>query len=189
MKHVHFLFFQITIHGIAKLLCVKDLEVPMLSVSVDIDPTSTGVESGTTLPHKKRNSVLNNTYVTAEKLRADNRLGLTPETTTLLHKHMTNGSDKHHDQDDHSITMKRVGSGVMMEDVNTLDDIRCQMVEVKSALLRLENSSGEKMLRQRMSLMTNKEWRNVGVVLDRFFFVIYLFLNGISLAVLFPKPT
>ncbi len=60
--------------------------------------------------------------------------------------------------------------------------------EIKKSVHRMEINYEQKRKSQAEARLNLSEWRSVALVLDRFFFVIYLLLITMSLVVLFPKP-
>ena len=66
--------------------------------------------------------------------------------------------------------------------------LQSEVVAIKQSLDRMETKFAEKTARTNFVNMAAKEWKECAMVLDRFFFVIYLILIGVSLTVFFPRP-
>ena len=63
-----------------------------------------------------------------------------------------------------------------------------QFKELRRSIERFEAKADARVQKQRKEYIFSLEWRTVGLILDRFFFYIYIGLIGISLAVFFPRP-
>lgn len=63
-----------------------------------------------------------------------------------------------------------------------------QLNDIKNAMSRIEMVSFESLRKEKQSKEIRAEWCRLALVLDRFFFIIFLGLIVLSLVVLFPKP-
>ena len=67
----------------------------------------------------------------------------------------------------------------------TLEAIRVEIEKTRNAIERLERSMSKEDHQMAEVLW---EWRSIAVVMDRFFFVLYVILIALSLALFFPRP-
>lgn len=66
--------------------------------------------------------------------------------------------------------------------------IESQMKEMRHALIHIKNSLAERQGIDYKTKIIANAWRDVALVLDRFFFLVYIILIVVSLITLFPRP-
>ncbi len=66
--------------------------------------------------------------------------------------------------------------------------VELQVAEIRRTMQRIEMRLDEKYHKLAHEASISGEWKAVGTVLDRFFFVIYIILIGASIVVFFPRP-
>ena len=71
---------------------------------------------------------------------------------------------------------------------SSLSLLQSEVVAIKRSLDRMETKLAEKTANTNYHNMAAKEWKECAMVLDRFFFVVYLLLIAVSLTVFFPRP-
>ena len=69
-----------------------------------------------------------------------------------------------------------------------LGNLEHQFSEVKKVIQRMEMKLEQKVVLSREEALNVREWKACAMVLDRFFFILYVFLIAMSLIVLFPRP-
>ena len=69
-----------------------------------------------------------------------------------------------------------------------LGNLENQFSEVRKTMHRIESRFEQKMILQREETLNVREWKACAMVLDRFFFILYVLLIALSLFVLFPRP-
>jgi hypothetical protein len=66
-----------------------------------------------------------------------------------------------------------------------LDD---QVRDIRRSLHQLKTTFAERIPRSARTHSLCRQWRDVALVLDRLFFIMYIILIVVSLSVLFPRP-
>ncbi len=66
--------------------------------------------------------------------------------------------------------------------------VELQVAEIRRTMQRIELRLEERQSRQARDASISGEWKAVGTVLDRFFFVIYIVLIIASIFIFFPRP-
>ncbi len=87
---------------------------------------------------------------------------------------------------------KRSSTALLISDKQSSSEeivhLQQEVVAIKHSLNRMEAKMEEKEAAQTSSHLAAKEWKECAMVMDRFFFVLYLILIAVSLAFFFPKP-
>ena len=82
------------------------------------------------------------------------------------------------------------GVGVTSMDYRPSDEtLQEQLADIRRNLHRLEQRLEVKSQREMAAHAVLMQWKSVALVLDRAFFVFYVLLIAVSLAVLFPRPS
>lgn len=63
-----------------------------------------------------------------------------------------------------------------------------QVLEIRKTLQHMDMQLMENMSIKKETLLNAKEWRSIAIVLDRIFFILYVFAIGSSLGIMFPRP-
>ena len=63
-----------------------------------------------------------------------------------------------------------------------------QMKEMRKTLAHIKSNMVEKAVTEYNNSQCIKEWRDVSLVMDRVFFIVYIILIVVSLITLFPRP-
>ena len=66
--------------------------------------------------------------------------------------------------------------------------VELQVAEIRRTMQRIETRLDERYNQQAEEASVSGEWKAVGTVLDRFFFIIYIILIGASIVIFFPRP-
>ena len=86
---------------------------------------------------------------------------------------------------------QKLANGTMestLRDPVPSSSLEIQVTEIRKSLQRLEMRMEENDKVRKEQYLTALEWRSIASVLDRLFFIIYILLIGLSLAVFFPRP-
>ena len=62
------------------------------------------------------------------------------------------------------------------------------MAEIRRTMQRIEMRLDERYNLQAHEASVSGEWKAVGTVLDRFFFIVYIILIGATIVIFFPRP-
>ncbi len=63
-----------------------------------------------------------------------------------------------------------------------------QVKDIRKALYRMEMKFEERKYQETEASFIMREWKAIGMILDRFFFCVYLLLITLSLVFMFPRP-
>ena len=66
--------------------------------------------------------------------------------------------------------------------------VELQVAEIRRTMQRIEMRLDERYNLQAHEASVSGEWKAVGTVLDRFFFIVYIILIGASIVIFFPRP-
>ena len=75
------------------------------------------------------------------------------------------------------------------QEQNALVVISDELKALKNVLMRMEYKFDEKRKKEMEIAFIKKEWKAIAMILDRFFFVIYLVAISLSIIYMFPRPT
>ncbi len=76
-----------------------------------------------------------------------------------------------------------------MPEQDALSVIAEELKALKQIISKIEYDMGQKMRKEAEIGFIKKEWRAIAVILDRFFFVIYLVAISMSVIYMFPRPS
>ena len=66
--------------------------------------------------------------------------------------------------------------------------VEFQVAEIRRTMQRIEMRLDERYNLQAHEASVSGEWKAIGTVLDRFFFIVYIILIGASIVIFFPRP-
>ena len=75
-----------------------------------------------------------------------------------------------------------------VEPIESTHLVEGQMKEMRKSLAHIKSNLVEKAVTEYNNSQCIKEWRDVSLVMDRVFFIIYIILIVVSLITLFPRP-
>ena len=93
------------------------------------------------------------------------------------------------DTDNHSNHIS--SSKSLYDNTNHVDIVRLEhdVAEIRHTLRRMETTIVDRKQKDGMSGALLQEWKDVALVLDRFFFLLYIAFITVSLILFFPRPS
>ena len=82
-----------------------------------------------------------------------------------------------------------VSSGLTEREQMLMGTLEQQISEFKRVIQKLDSDLDARQNKERVFKEFRDEWKSVAVILDRFFFVVYIILIIVSLSAMFPRPS